>query len=336
MRFQAINLLPYAVAVLVIAAGFIIWRAVKFRKIAFSNVKSVEKSGKNISFYLVFLPDLLKIIGIILLMIALLRPQAMRKEEKEKVKGIDIMLALDVSGSMQAEDLQPNRLEAAKLVCRNFVSGLTSDRVGLVVFAGKSFTQCPLTVDYEIIRNFIGLVDLKTVRIDGTAIGEAILNAVNRLEASQGSRVIILATDGQSNRGPSPVDASKVAAVKNIKIYTIGIGKKGGAPMTMFDQYGVKRQYVDRRTGQMMKWEEPDEATLSLVAQNTGGKYFRATDEQALAEIYSTIAKLEKQEREVKVYNRYIERFEGFLLAGALLLFLAFLLEAVKFMRVLA
>jgi len=336
MRFESSGFLPAAAVLAVVFIVHTVWRNYRFNKITFSNINSLKKSGKSVFSQAVYLPDVLKIIGIILLVIALIRPQGIRKEDKEKIKGIDIIITLDVSGSMQAEDLKPNRLEAAKDVCRQFVSGLANDRVGLVVFAGKSFSQCPLTVDYEIVKNFINLMDLKTVRIDGTAIGEALLTSVNRLEASQGSKIIILTTDGRNNRGINPVAAAQVAAAKNIKIYTIGIGKKGGANMTFFDQYGIKRQAYDRFSGKQMKWEEPDEETLKQIAGLTGGKYFRAADEQALKDIYQTIAKLEKQEIQIKVYNRYIDRFWAFLLAGVLLLLTALVLEVFKYTRVLA
>ena len=206
-----------------------------------SNFQSLNKVKKQMVEFGVFIPDILKVIGLAFLIVALLRPQDMKKETKEKIKGIDIIIALDISGSMQADDLKPNRLEAAKDVCRNFVDGLTTDRVGLVVFAGKSFTQCPLTIDYEIIKNFINEVDLQTVRIDGTAIGEAVLTSINRLESSGASKVIILTTDGVNNRGVAPIEAVKAAAHKDVKVYTIGIGKKGGSPMMYTDRFGIKR-----------------------------------------------------------------------------------------------
>jgi len=268
--------------------------------------------------------------------VALLRPQEIKKETEENIKGIDIMLALDVSGSMQADDLKPNRLEAAKEVLGQFVSGLAGDRAGLVVFAGTSFSQCPLTVDYEIVKNFIRQVDFNTVRIDGTAVGDAIITAVNRLEKSGPTKVLILATDGVSNRGVNPVEAAQIAAYKGIKIYTIGIGKKGGSPMYQMGYDGVKRQVINRYTGQPAYWEEPDEDTLRQMAASTGGEYFRATDNRALKQIYDNIAKMEKQDIKVKSYNRHIDKFKRFLWAGALLVLLAFAAETVKYLRVIS
>ncbi len=333
MVFTNIKLLPYFITGFILLLGVLLFKNIKYKKINFSNFLSIYKLNlKTGNFY--WIVDFLKVIGIILLIIAALRPQQVKKETTEKIKGIDIIIALDVSGSMQADDLNPNRLEAAKEVCKRFISGLTSDRVGLIVFAGKSFTQCPLTIDYHIVKNFIDQINFQTVRIDGTAVGDAILNAINRLENSKASKVVILTTDGVSNTGFSPQEAAKMAAYKGIKIYTIGIGKKGGAPMTRIDRSGRKVQVYDRWTGQPLKWEEPDEKTLTYIADITGGKYFRAIDEKSLKEIYDLISKMEKQEIDVKTYNRYEDKFYIFLLWGFIFLSLAILLEIFKFTRV--
>jgi Ca-activated chloride channel family protein len=333
MTFQNLDLLPFGIAVFVVLLAVMLLRNFKYRKINFSNFSSLpsrEKSAK----YMHYIPDALKVLGVLLLVLALLRPQNIRKETQEKIKGIDIVMALDISGSMQADDLKPSRIEAAKEVCRNFVSGLENDRVGLVVFAGKAFTQCPLTSDYEIVKSFIDQVDLNTIRIDGTAIGEAILTATNRLEASGASKVIILATDGVNNRGVLPVEAAKIAAYKNIKIYTIGIGKKGGAPVMYTDNFGVRRQGVNPYNGQLLRYEEPDENVLTQIAQLTGGRYFRATNEQALGQIYDIIGKLEKQDIQVKKYDKHEDRFQWFLWAGFILIMAALGLEAWKYIKI--
>lgn len=335
MRFENAALLPWGLAAALILLAVLIFRDLKFIKINYSNFSSLLKATSKQQ-YLYLIPDIIKLVAIIFLVIALLRPQLLKKEMQDKIKGIDIILALDISGSMQAEDLQPNRLEAAKRVCREFVSGLVNDRAGLVVFAGKAFTQCPLTIDYEIVKNFIDQVDLQTIRIDGTAIGEALLTATNRLESSGASKVIILATDGGNNRGMSPIDAAKIAAFKKIKIYTIGIGKKGGAPMIYTDNFGTKRQAVNNFTGQPLSWEEPDEASLKQVAAIGGGRYFRATDEHSLKDIYDIIGKLEKQDIQVKTYDKREDKFIWFLWAGFILLFAALGLEAWKFLRIVA
>ncbi len=335
MRFENSGfLLIGIIIILVLIAGFL-WRNLKLTKLNFSNFASLKKSASPVNF-MHLLPDILKVIGIILLVIALLRPQEVKKETQEKIKGIDIMLALDLSGSMQADDLKPSRVEAAKQVCREFVSGLVNDRVGLVVFAGKAFTQCPLTVDYEIVKSFIDQVDLQTVRIDGTAMGEAILTATNRLEASGASKVIILTTDGVNNRSINPLEAAKVAAYKGVKIYTIGIGRKGGSPRLVMDQFGNKRQAMDPYTGQLIKWEEPDENTLKQVAELTGGQYFRATSEASLRQIYDLIGKMEKQDIQIKTYEKKRDFFIYFLWAGLILLLAALGLEAFKYTRVIS
>jgi len=333
MIFQNLDYLPYGIAALFLITAVMLLRNLRYKKINFSNFSSLPSGDARLK-YAHILPDALKILGVLLLVLALLRPQTIRKVTQEKIKGIDIIMALDLSGSMQSEDLKPNRVEAAKAVCRNFVSGLENDRVGLVVFAGKAFTQCPLTADYDIVKSFIDQVDLQTVRIDGTAIGDAILTATNRLEASGSSKVIILATDGGNNRGFSPVEAAKLAAYKNIKIYTIGIGKKGGAPMIYTDNFGVKRQAVNPYNGQPLRYEEPDENVLTQIAQLTGGRYFRATNEQALGEIYNIIGKLEKQDIQVKNYDKHEDRFQWFLWAGFIMILIALGLEAWKYLRI--
>jgi|DewCreStandDraft_4_1066084.scaffolds.fasta_scaffold04480_4 Ca-activated chloride channel family protein len=335
MKFANINLLAPILILVFIFLISIIYNYVRLKKISFSNFNILNKVTKDFNNVIIYLLDFLKITGISLLVIALLRPQEVKKETQENIKGIDIIVALDISGSMQAEDLKPNRLEAAKEVIRKFVSGLSGDRVGLVIFAGTSFSQCPLTTDYEIIKSFINQIEFQTIRIDGTAMGDAIITSINRLESSGASKVIILTTDGVNNRGFSPIEAARAAVHKGIKIYTIGIGKKGGAPMMQLGWDGVKRPVIDRYTGQQLKWEEPDEKTLTQIADMTGGKYFRATDENSLKEIYEIIGKMEKQDIKIKTYNKYIDKFQIFLWAGLIILSFVFLLEIFKFFRVL-
>ncbi|MCX8094468.1 MAG: VWA domain-containing protein [Candidatus Goldbacteria bacterium] len=334
MRFANINLLIPVLMLGIIFLFSIIYNYIKLKKIYFSNFNLLQKTSSGFQIDIIYLLDFLKILSIGLLIIALLRPQEIKKETQENIKGIDIIVALDISGSMQAEDLKPNRLEAAKEVIRKFVTGLSGDRVGLVIFAGTSFSQCPLTTDYEIIKSFISQIDFQTIRIDGTAMGDAIITAINRLESSGSSRVIILTTDGVNNRGFSPIEAARAALHKGIKIYTIGIGKKGGAPMMQMGWDGVKRPVIDRWTGQQLKWEEPDEKTLTQIADMTGGKYFRATDENTLKEIYEIIGKMEKQDIKIKTYNRYIDKFKIFLWAGLFILLFVFFIEVFKYTRV--
>lgn len=335
MKFANINLLFPMLILGIIFLISIIYNHIKLKKINFSNFHTLYKASYSFDGWVIYILDFLKILGLVLLIIALLRPQEIKKETQENIKGIDIIVALDISGSMQAEDLKPDRLEAAKDVIKKFISGLSGDRVGLVIFAGTSFSQCPLTTDYEIIKSFLDQIDFQTIRIDGTAMGDAILTSINRLESSGSSKVIILTTDGVNNRGFSPIEAARVALHKGIKIYTIGIGRKGGAPMMQKGWDGVKRPVIDRYTGQQLKWEEPDENTLTQIANITGGKYFRATDEKALKEIYDIIGKMEKQDIKIKIYNKYIDKFQFFLWTGVIILSMVFVLEVFKFFRVL-
>jgi len=270
MRLANLNYLNFtAIICACLILALVLPLLIKRARINFSNAFQAKKHRTGS--LLAALPVIFKAAGIVLLLAALLRPQLVKKDIKENIRGIDIMIALDVSGSMQADDLKPNRLQAAKKVVNDFLSGLKGDRAGLVVFAGKSFTQCPLTTDHEIVRELTGQLDFNTVRIDGTAVGEAVLNAVNRLEKSSTTKVIILTTDGVSNRGVSPVEAAKIAAYKGIKLYTIGIGRKGGAPVMGRDIYGNYGQVLDR-FGRPAKYEEPDEATLKEAAGITGGR----------------------------------------------------------------
>ena len=260
------------------------------------------------------LPPLLRLTGLALLMLALFRPQSVLSNSETSIQTIDIFLALDVSGSMQAQDLRPNRLEAAKATLTKFVSGLKGDRVGLVVFAGRAFTQCPLSVDHAVVKHFINQVDLNsTVRLDGTAVGDGLLMSVQRLvREPKRDQVVILATDGTSNTGQDPLLAAKIAAQAGIRVYTIGIGQKGGAPQ-MAPTFGGKLVQVGR-------WEEPDEKTLTAIAQATGGRYFRAADTGALDQVYAQIANLERREVKVRSYREVDEHYWGFLWLGALLL----------------
>lgn len=335
MKFANISLLPQLVAIALVFISYAVLRNVFHKKMNFSNTGRLAKAGGGGPAGAV-ITDALKVIAVILLSIALLRPQEIKQETKDKIKGIDIMLALDVSGSMQADDLNPNRLEAAKEVLARFVSGLVNDRAGLVVFAGTSFSQCPLTNDYEIVKNFIGQLDLQTVRVNGTAVGEAILTAVNRLERSGPTKVMVLATDGASNVSISPVEAAKIAAYKGVKIYTIGIGRKGGVQAKQMGRDGRMYPAFNPYTGQPLMYDEPDEDSLKQVAALTGGAYFRATDNNALSRIYDTIAKLEKQDIQVKTYNKKIDKFKWFLWIGLGLLLAAFILEVFKYTRVVA
>ncbi len=221
-------------------------------------------------------------------------------------------MVLDISGSMLAEDFKPNRLEAAKNVIDEFVSGRTTDKIGLVIFAKESFTQCPLTIDYQVLRGL--LTEIKSGMIeDGTAIGNAIANGVNRLkESSAKSKVLILLTDGVNNSGEiDPITAAQIARQFNIRIYTVGVGTVGQAPYPFDTPFGKRYQMVP---------VEIDEEVLKNVADITGGKYFRATGNKKLEEIYQEIDKLEKTKVEITSYRQATELFYSWALLGLLLL----------------
>lgn len=258
------------------------------------------------------LPFIFRMTALALVIIALARPQSTSKGQNVYSEGIDIVLALDISGSMLAEDFQPNRIEAAKNVAQDFISGRTNDRIGLVIFSGESFTQCPLTVDYEVLKTLIK--PLKSGMIeDGTAIGLGLANAVNRLRESKAkSKVIILLTDGVNNRGEiDPISAAQIAQSYGIRVYTVGVGTMGEAPYPMQTPFGVRYQMVP---------VEIDEKVMSQIAEMTDGKYFRATDNKKLRAIYQEIDTLEKTRVEVRSYRRYTELFASFIVAALFLL----------------
>lgn len=258
------------------------------------------------------IPFAVRLIAIGLLIIALARPQSFTSGENVTTEGIDIAMVLDISGSMLAEDLKPNRLEAAKNVIDDFVEGRTSDRIGLVVFSREAFTQCPLTIDYNVLRNL--LLDIRSGMIeDGTAIGNAIANGVNRLKNSHAkSRIIILLTDGINNSGEvDPISAAEIAKAFGIRIYTIGVGTRGEAPYPVQTPFGTRYQMVP---------VEIDEAVLQKISGITDGQYFRATNNRALRDIYDKIDKLEKTKIEITSYKNASEKYHSWLWGGLILL----------------
>ncbi|MFA5857919.1 MAG: VWA domain-containing protein [Elusimicrobiota bacterium] len=258
---------------------------------------------------------LLKLTAVVLIILALARPQAGIKTEEITTRGVDIILCLDTSTSMRALDFKPlNRLDAAKQAAKEFVKGRKHDRIGIVVFSALAFTQCPLTVDYGAIVDFIDKVEIGMTQMDGTAVGTAIVTALNRLKDSQAkSKIIILLTDGRSNMGEiDPLTAAKAAQALDVKIYTIGCGARGGS-LYPVDHPVFGRQYVTIQ-------EDLDENTLSQIAELTSGSYFRATTAKKLVEVYKQIDKLEKTEIKVQEYTEYRELFTYFLLPALILL----------------
>jgi Ca-activated chloride channel homolog len=243
-----------------------------------------------------------RLIAITFLIIALARPQASDQWENVNTMGIDIMLSIDISGSMLARDFKPDRLEAAKQVATEFIAGRRNDRIGLVVFSGESFTQCPLTTDHAVLINLFKEVKSGIIE-DGTAIGVGLANAVKRLKDSKAlSKVIILLTDGVNNSGAiDPKTAAELAKTFGIRVYTVGVGSMGTAPYPAIDFWG-RTVYQDMPV-------EIDEETLQDIADLTGGKYFRATNNDKLREIYAEIDRLEKSKISVKEFSRKEERF---------------------------
>lgn len=296
--------------------------------IRFSNVSHLKRTIPPglAKYYGLF--SILRIVTIILLILALARPQSSKGDESITTEGIDIILTLDVSGSMQAEDFQPNRLEAVKQVAAGFIRGRKNDRIGLVIFAGHSVTQAPLTLDYDVLLSLLDKVHIGILQEDGTAIGMAIANSVNRLRDSQAkSKVMILLTDGANNKGEiDPLTAANLAKALQLRIYTIGAGSKGGAYVTVDTRFG--KQKVP------MKQADLDEDTLTNVAEITGGKYFRATDEKSLAGIYDEIEQLEKSKIDVKQYKEYVELFPYFAYTALGLLCVEIFLTNTRFRKV--
>jgi Ca-activated chloride channel family protein len=260
---------------------------------------------------------ILRSLAMAALIIALARPQSSLSWQDTTTEGIDIVIASDISGSMLAEDFKPNRLEAGKNIAIDFIQNRPNDRIGLVVFSGESFTQCPLTIDHSVLVNLYA--DIKNGMIeDGTAIGMGLATAVNRLKDSEAkSKVVILLTDGSNNSGSiPPVTAAEIAKQFGVRVYTVGIGTNGYAPYPVQTPMGV--QY------QRMK-VDIDEGTLSKIATITGGKYFRATNNSALKDIYEQIDKLEKAKIDVTQYRKKTERFLPFAIIALALLSLEFL-----------
>lgn len=307
---------PYILFGLVIIPFMVFLYFFKSKKkipvINYSNTEIFNELKPTLKERLKDVPFILRIIAITLLIIAAARPQTFSSGENIYTEGIDVAMVLDISGSMLAEDFKPNRLEAAKNVIDEFVSGRTTDKIGLVIFAKESFTQCPLTIDYQVLRGL--LTEIKSGMIeDGTAIGNAIANGVNRLkESSAKSKVLILLTDGVNNSGEiDPITAAQIARQFNIRIYTVGVGTVGQAPYPFDTPFGKRYQMVP---------VEIDEEVLKNVADITGGKYFRATGNKKLEEIYQEIDKLEKTKVEITSYRQATELFYSWALIGLLLL----------------
>ena len=281
---------PKYLFLLLLLIPLIVWYIIKLRKVQptlkTSSTSAFRGRPASIKVHLRHLPFLLRVLAIGLVVVALARPQNINSWEETETEGIDIIMALDVSGSMLAQDLEPDRLEAAKKVAAEFITDREKDNIGLVIFAGESFTQCPLTTDHGVLLNLLHDVKYGMIE-DGTAIGLGLANGVNRLKDSQAkSKVIILLTDGTNNRGQiAPLTAAELAKTYGIRVYTIGAGTRGTAPTPVMTPYGQRIQNMP---------VDIDERTLTDIAATTGGEYFRATNNESLRDIYLQIDQMEK------------------------------------------
>lgn len=284
-----------------------------------SSHRNLGMSPKSMKVKLLHLPFILRVLAIVLIIIAVARPQSSNSWKTENTEGIDIIISLDISGSMLAEDFRPNRLEASKSVANEFILSRPSDNIGLVLFAGKSFTQCPLTTDHAVLVNLFNSIQYGMIE-DGTAIGLGLANAVNRLRTSQAkSKVVILLTDGDNNRGDiAPVAAGELAQTYGIRVYTIGVGSRGMVNIPVQTPMGTQYQQIESMF---------DERPLQEIASMTGGKYFRATNNEKLRSIYQEIDQMEKTKINVKEYSKKYEQYFIFALAGLILLVAEILLR---------
>ncbi|MCE5347570.1 MAG: VWA domain-containing protein [Bacteroidales bacterium] len=301
MRF-AEPLFLYLLAVIPAMVAFYILKQQKTTaSLRMPGLQPFEKAGTTFRHYLRHILFAVRTLIIALLIIVLARPQATDKFQDISTEGIDIVLTLDISGSMLARDFKPDRLEASKNVATEFISGRPYDRMGLVVFSGESFTQCPLTTDHAVLVNLLREIQSGMIE-DGTAIGMGLATAVNRIKDSEAkSKVIILLTDGVNNRGAvAPATAAGIAKTYGIRVYTIGVGTQGVAPYPVQTPFGI--QYQDMQV-------EIDEGILKDIAQTTGGKYFRATDNDKLTQVYNEIDKLEKSKIDVRQFSRKEEKY---------------------------
>ena len=291
---------PWILLGLLLIPLMVAWWIWRYRKqeaaVQHSDIDVFDGVNKTLRVRLRWFPYALRIIAVAAMIVALARPQSRLSRQEMKVEGIDIVMAIDISGSMLAEDFSPNRLEAAKKVAADFIEGRKSDRMGLVVFAGEAFTQVPLTIDHHVLLKQLGSLKSGIVR-DGTALGDGLATAINRIKDSEAkSKVIILLTDGVNNQGSvDPQSAAEIAAMYGIRLYTIGVGSLGKAPYPFRDQFGrVHYQNID---------VEIDEPLMQQMAASTGdGRYFRATNKKALQQIFSQIDDMEKSKIDVTQY----------------------------------
>jgi len=311
----------YALILIPVMIGWYIWRGRKSTSsMTLSGFENLDERVGSSRIWLRHLLFVFRLVMVGLVVVALARPQSSNQWEQVTTEGIDIVMCMDVSGSMRAMDFRPNRLEASKNVGIEFVNARQNDRFGLVVFAGESFTQCPMTTDRAVMINFLKEIDFGIIE-DGTAIGMGLATAVNRIKESHAiSKVIILLTDGVNNRGDvGPLTAAEIAASYGIRVYTIGVGTQGNAPVPVQDAFG---RIVTRSMP-----VEIDEDVLKKIAETTDGTYFRATDNHKLREIYQQIDEMEKTRLDVKQFSKKKEEYFPFLLAAMLILMIEMMLR---------
>jgi Ca-activated chloride channel homolog len=285
----------------------------------FPHTGFLSRTGTGIRTRFIHVPFILRTLTLVLLVLALARPQSSWRTQQTTVEGIDIMIALDISGSMLAEDFRPNRMEAAKLTALEFIDNRPGDRLGMTVFSGQSFTLCPLTTDHRLLKELASGVSTGMVE-DGTAIGDGLATAINRLRESQAiSKVIILLTDGINNAGViDPLTAAEIAALYDIRVYTIGVGSSGPVPYPFQTPYGIQYQQVEIPV---------DEILLETIARMTGGRYFWADNQQKLEEIYAEIDRMERSKTDVTEFSRKNDEFLPLVLLAFLLLGLEIVLR---------
>ena len=313
---------------LVPMAGYYVWRTLQGgASIQISSVAGVVRAPRTVRYYLRHLPFALRAAAFALLVVALARPQDAEQNVRTNTQGIDIMLAIDVSGSMLARDFRPDRITAAKEVAGSFIADRYGDRIGLVAFAGEAFTQSPLTTDQSTLQTLLARIRSGLIE-DGTAIGNGLATAINRLRESDAkSKVIILLTDGVNNQGQiAPMTAAEIAKAQGIRVYTIGVGTEGMAPYPAIDMFG-NLTFVNQKV-------EIDEKVLKAISDMTGGRYFRATDKEKLKAVYDEINQLEKSKIEVMEHISYHELFLTWALAALGLLFAEFLLSNLVLKRI--
>lgn len=326
---------PFYFLLLLLIIPYVIWYVINHRKsspsLKVSTLAGFVHYRRTWRTWLTHVPFLLTIVGFTAMVCALARPQTANSWSNTSVEGIDIMLCMDVSTSMLAEDLKPNRVQAARDVAMEFINGRQNDNIGLTVFAGEAYTQCPMTMDHAALQNLLSGMDcnmaMRGMLEDGTAIGMGIANAVSRLKDSKAkSKVVILLTDGTNNRGDiSPGMAADIAKSFGIRVYTVAVGTNGTAPYPMM--VGGRKEYVNVPV-------EIDTKTLSMIAEKTDAKTYRATNTDKLFQVYEEIDKLERTKMNVRKFSKRYEAYQTFAMVSLLAFAVALLLKATILKRI--